>query len=273
MKMTFCGSEDIEVETLKTPESEIWYQDMKDVPSIELPERALVAAGMSLHWKADRHDKPVYVEDDKIVSLYVVAYKREHGKMITVQKGVNEDPWYHQIVRNFALPRDEDLLAQPPTGAGELTNLGIGPESKKKRALAVTIASKKIDAPKAKVQREEKKGTRRFSESWCAYIVVFDTLEGLAPVALRKPKAEPRDTADIPASNPDDPIDLESSPEPLWRTKAVKRKPESEAVAQPAKKMIRKKISKKGNLDALAAKFSPGGYLLDFCFLMFSKLT
>ncbi|MFS7997120.1 hypothetical protein Hanom_Chr12g01138011 [Helianthus anomalus] len=41
---------------------------------------------MSLHWKADRHDKPVYVEDDKIDSLYVVAYKREKGKMSTVQK-------------------------------------------------------------------------------------------------------------------------------------------------------------------------------------------
>ncbi|KAJ0501224.1 hypothetical protein HanRHA438_Chr11g0498831 [Helianthus annuus] len=76
MKMTFRGAEDIEVETLKTPESEIWYQDMKDVPSIELPERALVAVGMSLHWKAERHDKPVYVEDDKIVALYVVVYKR-----------------------------------------------------------------------------------------------------------------------------------------------------------------------------------------------------
>ncbi|KAM0052249.1 hypothetical protein Hdeb2414_s0007g00246051 [Helianthus debilis subsp. tardiflorus] len=49
MKMTFRGAEDIEVETLKTPEAEIWYQDMKDVPSIELPERALVVAGMSLH--------------------------------------------------------------------------------------------------------------------------------------------------------------------------------------------------------------------------------
>ncbi|MFS7917210.1 hypothetical protein Hanom_Chr03g00186401 [Helianthus anomalus] len=84
MKMIFRGAEDIVTETLKTPESEIWYQDMKDVPSIELPERALVAARMSLHWKADRHDKPVYVEDDNIVALYVVAYKRENGKMTTV---------------------------------------------------------------------------------------------------------------------------------------------------------------------------------------------
>ncbi|KAJ0807604.1 hypothetical protein HanOQP8_Chr00c015g0685441 [Helianthus annuus] len=92
MKMTFRGSEDIEVETLNTPESEIWYQGMRDVPSIELLGRALVAAGMSLHWKADRHDKPVYVEDDKIVSLYVMAYKREHGKMTIVQKGINKDP-------------------------------------------------------------------------------------------------------------------------------------------------------------------------------------
>ncbi|KAJ0788418.1 hypothetical protein HanPI659440_Chr05g0191451 [Helianthus annuus] len=210
------GVEDIEVETLKTLESEVWYQDMKDVPSIELPERALVAAGMSLHWKADRHDKPV-----------------EHGKMTTVQKGVNEEPWYHQIVRNFALPRDGDLSAQPSTNVGELTNLGIGPESRKKKcAPAITTAPKKVDATKAKVPKEEKK-------------------------AVRKPKAEPQDTVDLPVPNPDDPIDLDSSPKPLLRAKEVKRKPESEAAAQPAKKIIRKRISKKGNLNAFAAKLSP----------------
>ncbi|KAJ0668641.1 hypothetical protein HanPI659440_Chr17g0691791 [Helianthus annuus] len=49
MKMTFRGREDIVVENIQTPHSEIWYQNLKDVPSIELPERALVAAGMSLH--------------------------------------------------------------------------------------------------------------------------------------------------------------------------------------------------------------------------------
>ncbi|MFS8018899.1 hypothetical protein Hanom_Chr15g01397531 [Helianthus anomalus] len=65
MKMVFRGTEDIVVETMKTLESEIWYQDLKDIPSIELPERALVAAGMSLHWKMDREDKPVYMEDDR----------------------------------------------------------------------------------------------------------------------------------------------------------------------------------------------------------------
>ncbi|KAJ0614241.1 hypothetical protein HanIR_Chr02g0060191 [Helianthus annuus] len=172
---------------------------MKDVPSIELPERALVATGMSLHWKAERHDKSDYVEDDKSNCCFVlVAYKREHGKMTTVQKGANEEPWYHQILKNFALPRDADLSAQPSTGAG------------------------------------------------------------LAPVAMRKPKAEPRDTADIPVPNPDDPIDMDSSLEPLLRTKAVKRKqPKSEAAAQPAKKITRKRISKKGNLDAFASKISP----------------
>ncbi|MFS7981361.1 putative transcription factor C3H family [Helianthus anomalus] len=52
-------------------------------------------------------------------------------------------------------------------------------------------------------------------------------------------------------------IDLDSSPEPL-RTKAVKRKqPEGGAAAQPVKKIGRKKISKRGNLDALAVKLSP----------------
>ncbi|MFS7978609.1 hypothetical protein Hanom_Chr10g00917441 [Helianthus anomalus] len=184
---------------------------------------------MSLHWKMDCEDKPVYMEDEKIFSLYVVAYKRDKGKMTTVPKGVSEKLYYLRKVKNFVLPRDEDLPAQPPTGAGELTNLGVGPEKQKKRAPVVTIAPKKTDAPKAQFSkakniREEKKGTRRFSESWCDCIVVSDTLEGLALVALRKPKAEPRDTVDIPASNPDDPIDLESSPEPLLRTKAVKRK-------------------------------------------------
>ncbi|MFS7940254.1 hypothetical protein Hanom_Chr05g00462291 [Helianthus anomalus] len=65
MEMIFRGTKDIVVENVKTSESEIWYQDLKDIPTIELPERALVAAGMSLHWKMDREDKPVYMEDDR----------------------------------------------------------------------------------------------------------------------------------------------------------------------------------------------------------------
>ncbi|KAM0009820.1 hypothetical protein Hdeb2414_s0085g00783031 [Helianthus debilis subsp. tardiflorus] len=244
VKMNFRGAEDIVVETPKTPEAEIW---------------ALVAAGMSLHWKAEPHDKPVYVEDDNIVALYVVAYKRENGKMTTIQKGANEETWYHHIVKNFALSKDVDLNAQPSTDIGELMNLGVGPEfkTKKRRPVATTI-SKKIDVPKADIRKEEtKKGTRLVSEPWCDYVVVSDTLEGLAPVAMKKPKPEPRDTADIPRSNPKDPIDVESSPKPLVRTKAVKRnQPEGEAAAQPAKKITRKKISKK-DLDALAVKLSP----------------
>ncbi|MFS7979179.1 hypothetical protein Hanom_Chr10g00924381 [Helianthus anomalus] len=69
---------------------------------------------------------------------------------------------------------------------------------------------------KADVLKEEKKkATRLVSDPWCDYVVVFDTLEGLTPIAVRKPKAETRDTADIPISNPNDPIDVESSPEPF----------------------------------------------------------
>ncbi|KAF5767853.1 hypothetical protein HanXRQr2_Chr14g0629561 [Helianthus annuus] len=232
MKLNFRGEEDILAKTLKTPVTEIWNQDIKDIPSIELPERALVATKMSLHWKADRHDKPVYVEVDKFVALYVVAFKRENGKMSTIQKGADEETWYHRIVKNFALPKDADLNAQPSAVA---------------------------DALKADVLKEEKKkGTRLVFDSWCDYVVVSDTLGGVVPVAVKQPKAEPRDTADIPVSNPDDPIDVESSPEPLLRTKAVKRKkPGSEAAAQTSKKITRKKISKKGNLDAYAAKLSP----------------
>ncbi|KAF5813603.1 hypothetical protein HanRHA438_Chr03g0111631 [Helianthus annuus] len=182
--------------------------------------------------------------------------------MTTVQKGANEEPWYHQIVKNFAFPKDADLNAQASTDVTtcELTNLGVGPESKKKkRASTATAAPKKFDTLKVDVLKEEKKkGTRLVSEPWCDYVVVSDTLEGLAPVVVRKPKAEPRDTADIPVSNADDPTDLESCPEPLLRTKAVKRKQlEGEAATQPAKKITRKKIGKKGNLDALAAKLSP----------------
>ncbi|KAJ0576095.1 hypothetical protein HanOQP8_Chr05g0178551 [Helianthus annuus] len=257
MKMTFRGNEDVAIETIQTPFSETWYQDLKDIPSIKLPEKALVGAGMSLFWRMDWEDKPVYMEDGKIVSLYIVAFERERegGKMATIPKRADEELWYLQIVKNFALPRDEELAAQPPTGAGELTYLGIGPE-KKKRAPAVNIALKKTDTTKAqsskvKNSRGGKKGTRRSSESWCDYIVVSDSLEGLTPVVVKRPKAEPRDTADIPASNPEDPVDLESSPEPLLKTKTGKRKQvETKAKAQPAKKIPRRKINKRGYLDA-----------------------
>ncbi|MFS8034779.1 hypothetical protein Hanom_Chr17g01585211 [Helianthus anomalus] len=83
---------------------------------------------------------------------------------------------------------------------------------------------KKAQSSKAKNVRGEKKGMRHSSDSWCDYVVVSDSLEGLAPAVVRKPKPEPRDTADIPPSNPDDPIDLESSHEHLLRKKAGKRK-------------------------------------------------
>ncbi|MFS7904088.1 hypothetical protein Hanom_Chr01g00031831 [Helianthus anomalus] len=121
-----------------------------------------------------------------------------------------------------------DLSAQPAAGTGELSNLGIGPE-KRKRAPTTSAASKKNEADKAQTSKAknagvEKKGTHRSSDSWCDYVVVHDSLEDLAPVVIRRPKPEPKNTADIPPSNPHDPIDLESSPERLVRKKAGKRK-------------------------------------------------
>ncbi|KAF5766848.1 hypothetical protein HanRHA438_Chr15g0732731 [Helianthus annuus] len=65
MKMTFRGKEDIVAETIQTPDSETWYLDLKDVPSMKLPEKALVVAGMSLYWRMERENKPVYMEGDK----------------------------------------------------------------------------------------------------------------------------------------------------------------------------------------------------------------
>ncbi|KAJ0680289.1 hypothetical protein HanPI659440_Chr16g0622611 [Helianthus annuus] len=143
--------------------------------------------------------------------------------MDTLAKNHDEELWYHHIVKNFVLPRDNDLSAQPAAGDGELSNLGIGPE-KKRRAPVTTAAPKKSDAKKAQPSK------------------------GLAPAVIRRPKPEPKDTADIPPSNPDDPIDLESSPERLVRKKAGKRKQtDAEAEGQPAKKIQRKKITRRGN--------------------------
>ncbi|KAJ0578236.1 hypothetical protein HanIR_Chr05g0245091 [Helianthus annuus] len=226
MRMTFRGKEDVPTENIQTPNDENWYQDLKDVPAISLSEKALVGASMSLNWRMNREDKPVYMECDKVVSLYVVAFEREGGKIDTIPMQPDEELWYHRIVKNFVLPRDDDLAAQPAVGAGELSNLGIGPE-KKKRAPVATAALKKSGVEKAQTSKTknlggEKKGMRRSSDSWCDYVVVSDSLEGLAPTVVRRPKPEPRDTADIPPSNPDDPIDLESSPEHLLRTKAGK---------------------------------------------------
>ncbi|KAJ0680737.1 hypothetical protein HanPI659440_Chr16g0627711 [Helianthus annuus] len=65
MKMTFRGKEDLPTETIQTPFSENCYQDLKDIPSIALPEKALVGAGMSLCWRINREEKPVYMEDGK----------------------------------------------------------------------------------------------------------------------------------------------------------------------------------------------------------------
>ncbi|KAL9997616.1 hypothetical protein Hdeb2414_s0612g00923981 [Helianthus debilis subsp. tardiflorus] len=264
VRMVLRGKEDIPTETLRTPVDENWYQDLKDVPNIALPEKALVGAGMSLNWKMDRDDKPVYTEDghSKFVSLYVVAFKREGGRMGTIKKKPEEELWYHRIVRNFVLPRDADLSVQPAAGAGELLNLGVGPE-KKKRATISTSALKRSETVRIQPLKArnvgEKKGTRRSSVSRCDYVVVSDSLEGLTPVVImREPKPEPRDSADIPPSNPDDPINLESSPEHLVQRGASKRKQtDTDAEGQPPKKVQKKKITRRGNLDAFVTEPVP----------------
>ncbi|KAJ0814659.1 hypothetical protein HanPSC8_Chr17g0788401 [Helianthus annuus] len=155
---------------------------------------------------------------------------------------------------------------------GELSNLGIDPE-KKRRTPTTTAARKKSDAEKAQTSKAnnvggEKKGMRRSSDSWCDYVVVSESLEGLAPVVMRRPNQEPKDAADIPPSNPDDLINLESSPENLLRKKAGKRKQaDVEAEGQPEKKVRRKKITRRGNLDAFISKPVFGR-----CFLFVSLL-
>ncbi|KAJ0447746.1 hypothetical protein HanRHA438_Chr17g0815791 [Helianthus annuus] len=65
MRMVLRGKEDVPIETIQTPVDENWYQDLSDVPNIALPEKALVGASMSLNWRMDREDKPVYTEDNK----------------------------------------------------------------------------------------------------------------------------------------------------------------------------------------------------------------
>ncbi|KAJ0848661.1 hypothetical protein HanRHA438_Chr13g0592751 [Helianthus annuus] len=279
MRMTFRGKEDVPTETIQTPMDENWYQDLKEVPSIALPEKALVGAGMSLNWRMHREDRPVYTEDGK----------GKAERWLPLLKKPDEELWYHCIVQNFVPPRDADLSFQPTAGAGkplpylffvyffctfelvilcallvgELSNLGIGLE-KRKRAPTATAVPKKNDAEKAQSSKAknfggEKKGMHRSSDFGCDYVVVSDSLEGLAPVVIiRRPKPEPKETADIPPSNPDDPIDLESSPEYLVRNKAGKRKQSgAEAEGQPAKKVQRKKITRRGNLDAFISESAP----------------
>ncbi|MFS7911166.1 hypothetical protein Hanom_Chr02g00114851 [Helianthus anomalus] len=208
---------------------------------------------MSLNWRMNRKDKLVYMEDDKgkilgfalcfYISLlffypaslfgscflYVVAFEREGGKLGTIAKRPDEE----LIVKNFVLPRDEDLFVQPAAGAGQKC-------------------------------RREKKGMCRSSDSWCDYVVVSDSLEGLAPIVIRRPKPEPKDTTDIPPSNPNDPIDLESCPERLVWKKAEKRKQnDADADGQPAKKVQRNKITRRGYSFLLEAGKTAGGENLE----------
>ncbi|KAM0057746.1 hypothetical protein Hdeb2414_s0005g00161971 [Helianthus debilis subsp. tardiflorus] len=281
MKMVFRGKEDVVPETIHTPFSENWNQDLKDVSSIALPEKALVGVDMSHCWRMNREDKLVYTEDGK------------GGKMTTVPKRADEELCIFILLRILFFHEMKICLRNPQLAlvillwfllklqyyfllllcvryhckvllfpVGELSNLGIGPK-KKKRVPAAGAAPKKNDAmkaqsPRAKNVKGEKKGTRHSSDSWCDYVAVSNSLEELALVVVKKPKAEPRDTTDIPPSNPGDPIDLESSPEPLLKTKAGKRKQtDAEAEGQPAKKVQRKKITRRANLDAFIAKPPP----------------
>ncbi|MFS7929732.1 hypothetical protein Hanom_Chr04g00335971 [Helianthus anomalus] len=103
------------------------------------------------------------------------AIKRENGKMATIPKRADEELWYLQIVKNFMLPRDEDLVAQPSTGAGELTNLGIGPEKKKQRtSAAVNIAPKKTDSSKSQSSKAKKGEKKPVLSAWAEPTTVFN---------------------------------------------------------------------------------------------------
>ncbi|MFS7956634.1 hypothetical protein Hanom_Chr07g00656861 [Helianthus anomalus] len=114
---------------------------------------------------------------------------------------------------------------------------------KKRRAPATNVPLKRADTAKSqsskgKIFEGEKKGMRQSSDSWCDYVVVSDSLEGLAPAVkinrrgnldafiakpvLEKPSspahAEPSSMVneDIPPSTPRAPIS-----EQLGSTKAA----------------------------------------------------
>ena len=140
-------------------------------------------------------------------------------------------------------------------------NLGVGPESKKKKK----PAAGDVEPPKAKkpptaatkpATGEAKKGKPLCSNLWNDYVLVSDSLEGLAPIGLRKPKKEPVDSSSIPASNPEEPLEIPSDPEVELVHRVTKRKHTEDAPPPPPKMLAR--IEKKSNLDAPATKISPG---------------
>ncbi|KAJ0479086.1 hypothetical protein HanRHA438_Chr13g0577271 [Helianthus annuus] len=113
----------------------------------------------------------------------------------------------------------------------------MGPE-KKKRATTSNVAPKKSDAEKTQSSKAKNVWEKK--------------------VTIRRPKPDPKDSANIPPSNPEDTIDLESSPEHLVQRGASKRKQtDTDAEGQPPKKVQRKKITRKGNLDAFVTESVP----------------
>ena len=148
--------------------------------------------------------------------------------------------------------------------------LGIGPESKKKTRLTGTAAAQAgvgastETAPQPEKPQPTKKGKRVVPDSWCDYVVVSDSWDGLAPAALRKPKKE-KVEVEAPPSKPDEPLDIPSSPEVGLITRESKRKETSPAAAPtppPSKKQATSRIGKRGNLDKVAGQFSAGNQLL-----------
>ncbi|MFS7919313.1 hypothetical protein Hanom_Chr03g00211261 [Helianthus anomalus] len=106
----------------------------------------------------NREEKTVYMEDGKVVSLYVVSFEREGGNMTTLPKKPGEELWYLRIVKNFVLPRDADLSTQPAAGVGELSNLGICPEKRKR---APSAASKKNETDQAQTSKAKNVGVEK----------------------------------------------------------------------------------------------------------------
>ena len=114
--------------------------------------------------------------------------------------------------------------------------------------------------PSGETYKEAKKGTRIVADNRDDYVVVSDSYENLAPAGPQGVKREKPEASSKPIAQSSEPLDIPSSPEEPLRKNASKRKPSEDAPLPPPPKKVAKvaRIGKKSNLDAIAAKFSPG---------------
>ncbi|KAJ0725437.1 hypothetical protein HanPI659440_Chr12g0458711 [Helianthus annuus] len=141
---------------------EDWYKTLsrRATPMIQLEERAIVAAGMSMLWvPRDPRAYPVYAHKGKGYSLVNVFDPKVAGGMAVAALHEGEPGWISRIRDNFLHPSNESMTAYGNVVLGVAKDETDGPTQEPAGESAYVPLI--VDPPAAAAQRKEARTKKR----------------------------------------------------------------------------------------------------------------